>query len=127
MKLKFFKCNICGNIIAMVEESGVPVSCCGEDMEEIIPNTTDGAHEKHVPYCEIKDGIVHVRVGEEDHPMEDSHYIQWIALQTDRGNQRRCLKAGDAPEACFALCDGEKVEAVYEYCNIHGLWVKYAE
>ncbi|MFZ2243363.1 MAG: desulfoferrodoxin family protein, partial [Blautia wexlerae] len=26
------------------------------------------------------------------------------------------------PEAEFFLADGETLTAVYEYCNIHGLW-----
>ena len=123
MELKFYRCEHCGNIIAMVKESGVRVVCCDDEMKEIVANTTDGAHEKHVPVYEIKDNIVHVKIGEDEHPMEPDHYIEWIAIQTSSGNQRKCLKAGDAPEACFALCEGDEVEAVYEYCNIHGLWV----
>lgn len=123
MKMKFYKCEHCGNIIAMVHESGVKVVCCDDEMKEIIANTTDGAHEKHVPVWEVKDGFVHVKVGEAEHPMAPDHYIQWIALETTSGNQRKCLKPGDKPEACFALCEGDEVTAVYEYCNIHGLWL----
>lgn len=122
MELKFYRCEHCGNIVAMVKDSGVRVVCCGDEMKELVANTTDGAHEKHVPVCEIRDNMIRVRVGEDDHPMEPDHYIQWIAVQTSGGNQRKCLKAGDAPEACFALCEGDVVEAVYEYCNLHGLW-----
>lgn len=122
MKLKFYRCRVCGNIIAMVNESGVSVNCCGEDMEELVPNTSDGAGEKHIPVYELSDAKVKVKVGEIEHPMTDEHYICWIAIQTDAGNQRKCLEPGAAPEACFALCEGEKLEAVYEYCNMHGLW-----
>lgn len=122
MKMKFYRCEHCGNIIAMVEESGVPVVCCGDNMKQIIANTTDGAFEKHVPVYEIKDNMVHVKVGSAEHPMADAHYIQWIAVETTNGNQRKCLKPGDKPEACFALCEGDSVVAVYEYCNLHGLW-----
>jgi len=32
------------------------------------------------------------------------------------------LKPGDKPIVEFALSEGEKIEAVYEYCNLHGLW-----
>lgn len=126
MKMKFYRCEHCGNIIAMVEESGVPVVCCGDNMKQIIANTTDGAFEKHVPVYEVKDNMVHVQVGSAEHPMADAHYIQWIAVETTNGNQRKCLKPGDKPEACFALCDGDAVVAVYEYCNLHGLWVAEA-
>ena len=124
--MKFYKCEHCGNIIAMVEPSGVSVECCGDRMKRLVPNTSDGANEKHVPVYEIKDNIVHVRVGETEHPMGDDHYIQWIAIQTENGNQRKCLRPGDKPEACFALCEGDKLIAVYEYCNLHGLWVAEA-
>lgn len=122
MEMKFYKCNHCGNIIAKVHDSGVNVVCCDDDMVELVPNTHDGAHEKHVPVFEVKDNMVHVKVGSVEHPMEQAHYIQWIAIETNLGNQRKCLKPGEKPEACFALCEGEKLIAVYEYCNLHGLW-----
>lgn len=123
MKMKFYRCEHCGNIIAMVEESGVPVVCCGDNMKEIVANTTDGVSEKHVPVYEIKGNMVHVKIGETEHPMQDEHYIQWIAVETTSGNQRKCLKPGDKPEVCFALCEGDEIIAIYEYCNLHGLWV----
>ena len=122
MKMRFFICERCGNIIAMVRESGAPISCCGQKMTEIEAGTTDAAVEKHVPVCEIRDGKVFVTVGEAAHPMAPEHYIQWIAISTDRGNQRKTLAPGDEPKACFALCEGEKLEAVYAYCNLHSLW-----
>ena len=68
------------------------------------------------------DNIVNVKVGEADHPMLEAHYIQWIALQTNLGNQRKVLQPGQEPKAQFALLPGEKVVAVYEYCNLHGLY-----
>jgi superoxide reductase len=124
MELKFYKCKHCGNIIAVVKASGAPISCCGEKMTEIVPGTADAAVEKHVPVVEIKDGKVIVTVGEVAHPMAPEHYIEWIAISTDQGNQRKILEPGDKPMACFALCDGENFEAAYAYCNLHGLWKK---
>ncbi len=124
MDQKFFICEHCGNIIAMVKSSGVPVMCCGQKMKELIPGTTDAAVEKHVPEYEVKDGVVEVVVGAVEHPMVEEHFIEWILVQTNKGNQRKELKAGEAPKACFALCEGEEVEAVYAYCNLHGLWKK---
>lgn len=120
--MKFYKCPICGKIIAMVEERNVPTICCGKPMELLEANTQDGAHEKHIPVFEVKDGIVHVKVGEVAHPMMDNHYIQWILLETNLGNQRKVLKPGEEPVAKFALLEGEEVKAVYEYCNLHGLY-----
>lgn len=122
MEMKFYRCEHCGNIIAMVKNKGVPVMCCGQKMTEIVPGTTDAAVEKHVPVCELDGNILTVTVGEVEHPMLEEHYIEWIAVQTSSGNQRKILKPGDAPKATFALVDGDEVLAVYAYCNLHSLW-----
>ncbi|MBR5368569.1 MAG: desulfoferrodoxin [Lachnospiraceae bacterium] len=122
MEQKFYRCEHCGNIIAMVKNSGVPVVCCGEKMKEIVPGTVDASLEKHVPVFEVKDNVVYVTVGAVAHPMEEKHFIEWISLQTNAGNQRKVLKPGTEPKAAFAICEGETVEAVYAYCNLHGLW-----
>ena len=121
MEQKFYICKHCGNIIAKVKDSGVPVVCCGEKMAELVPGTTDAAVEKHVPVYEVKDGKVYVTVGSVEHPMLPEHYIEWVSLQTKQGNQRKCLKPGEAPKVYFLLA-GEKPLAVYAYCNLHGLW-----
>lgn len=118
---KFYRCKHCGNIIGMIHNSGVPVVCCGEEMEELVANTVDAAKEKHVPAVSIVGNTVKVEVGSVPHPMEEKHYIQWIYLQTEHGGQRKCLNPGDEPAAVFAL-DNDEVIAVYEYCNLHGLW-----
>lgn len=122
MEQKFYQCSHCGNIIAKVKDSGVPVICCGEEMTQIIPGTVDASLEKHVPVYTLEGNTVHVKVGSAEHPMAPEHYIQWISLQTKEGNQRKELGPGDKPEVCFALCQGDQVEAVYAYCNLHGLW-----
>lgn len=122
MEQKFYICEHCGKMVALVKESGVPVMCCGQKMTEIIPGTTDAAVEKHVPVYTVENNIVHVKVGEVEHPMTPEHFIEWVSIQTNQGNQRKALKPGDKPEICFALCDGDEVEAVYAYCNLHGLW-----
>lgn len=122
MKMKFYRCNVCGNIVAAVKESGVRVMCCGEVMEEIPVNTTDASVEKHVPVVTVDGRLVHVVVGETDHPMTPEHHIEWIAIQTTSGNQRKELSPDGKPETCFALCEGDKAISAYAYCNLHGLW-----
>ncbi len=122
MEMKFLICKHCGNIVAKVRDSGVPVVCCGEDMSELVPGAVDAAAEKHVPVIKVQGDTVMVSVGSVAHPMTDEHYIQWVALQTAAGNQRKALKPGDKPEVCFALCPGDQVEAAYAYCNLHSLW-----
>lgn len=122
MDMKFYKCKHCGQMVAIVKETGVPLICCGEPMEEIVAGTTDAAVEKHVPVYEVKDNKVVVTVGSVEHPMLDVHYIEWVSLQTKQGNQRKALKPGDAPKVEFAICEGDEVEAVYAYCNLHSLW-----
>lgn len=122
--MTFYKCKHCGKIIAIVNDIHIPTICCGEIMEEIPVNTSEGAHEKHIPVYEIKDNIVTVKVGEVEHPMMDAHYIEWIMIETNMGNQRKRLHPGDKPEAKFALLPEEKVLRVLEYCNLHGLYAK---
>ena len=122
MEMKFYRCKKCGQMVAIVEKKGCPIMCCGEPMEELIPGTSDGASEKHVPVYEVKDNKVYVCVGEVAHPMSEEHYIEWIAVQTNNGNQRKKLSPSDEPKAEFALLEGDEVQAVYAYCNLHGLW-----
>ncbi len=122
MEMKFYECTVCGQIIAIVKPTGAPVICCGKEMSEIIPGTKDASVEKHVPVYDADGCTVKVRVGSSEHPMTDNHYIEWIALQTANGNQRKCLKPGMKPEACFRICEGDRIEAVYACCNLHSLW-----
>ena len=122
MEMKFYRCAHCGQIIAIVKKTGVPVICCGEPMKEIIPSSTDASVEKHVPVVEVEGDTVKVTVGSTEHPMIPEHYIEWISLQTKAGNQRKALQPGDKPKVCFKICEGDEIEAVYAYCNLHSLW-----
>ena len=120
--MTFYKCAHCGNIIAHIRDSGVRCHCCGEEMKPLIPNTSDGAGEKHVPVVRVEGQTVTVTVGSVEHPMLEAHFIQWILLETKEGRQRKALKPSDKPTAVFALAPGDAVVAAYEYCNLHGLW-----
>lgn len=120
MAVKFFKCRHCGNVIVKCVDSGVPVVCCGEKMQELVPGTVDASLEKHLPVvtrldeCRIK-----VEVGSVPHPMTPEHHISFIYVETENGGMRIDLK--DEPQAVFCTCS-DKLVAVYEYCNLHGLW-----
>jgi len=117
---QFFKCGLCGNIITLLEDSGAKVSCCGQVMNELNPNTVDAAIEKHVPVL-IRDGNnLVVNVGSVPHPMTEEHHIAWIVAAQDDKTQRVSLNPVSAPSAEFILDDGPVT--VYEYCNLHGLW-----
>ena len=121
--LQFYRCMKCGNFVVFVDEKkACTPKCCGDDMTELKGNTSDGATEKHVPVVSVDGDKVTVKVGSVDHPMLEEHYIQWIVLETTKGFQKKNLKPGEKPEATFALTDGEKAVAAYEYCNLHGLW-----
>ena len=120
---KFFVCKHCGNMIGLLHDAGVPMMCCGEKMVELVPNTTDAAQEKHVPVATVEGNKVVVNIGSVDHPMAAEHWIQWVYLETDKGGHRKVLNPGEKPHVVFALTEDEKPVAVYEYCNLHGLWV----
>ena len=122
MEMKFYQCPKCGQIVAVVKKTGAPLVCCGEQMKVLAAGETDAAVEKHVPVFTVEGNTVHVTVGSAEHPMLPEHYIEWIAIQTKFGNQRKALTPGSEPKACFSLCEGDSVEAVYAYCNLHSLW-----
>ena len=119
---KFYRCERCGNIIGKIHDSGVSVVCCGEKMKKLEAGVVEASREKHIPLVSVEGDTVKVVVGSVTHPMTEEHSIEWVYLETDRGGQRKALKAGDAPEVCFAIKD-EKPIAVYAYCNLHGLWM----
>ena len=122
MEQKYFECKVCGNIVAMVKESGPKVMCCGQKMEKIEAGTVEASREKHIPVVTRNGNTLEVVVGSVDHPMIDVHYIEWISVQTNLGNQIKNLSPNEAPKAKFELLEDEVVEAVYAYCNLHGLW-----
>ncbi len=118
---RFYLCRICGNMVGLIDGAGVPIMCCGEEMEHLEPQTENEGGEKHSPVVSVEGDKVKVKVGSVPHPMENSHRIMWVYLQTDRGGQRKCLAPGENPELEFCLCD-EKPTAVYAYCDTHGLY-----
>jgi superoxide reductase len=121
MATKFYKCNQCGNVVIKVVDANVPVMCCGEKMVELTPNTVDASGEKHLPVVtRIDEKTIKVEVGSVAHPMLEEHHISFIYVETENGGIKVNLK--DKPEAIVYVGD-EKPVAVYEYCNLHGLWM----
>ncbi len=119
---KFFICKHCGNIVGFINNSGVPLVCCGEKMTELVANTTDAAVEKHVPVITVNGSKVTVDIGSIEHPMTEQHYISWVYIQTSKGGQRKNLAPNDKPSVEFVLTDDDNLETAYAYCNLHGLW-----
>ncbi len=119
---QFYQCTHCKNFVATIVDGGVTPACCGEPMKKLEANTTDAATEKHVPVVALeRDGhIVRATVGETPHPMEEEHYIEFIALETADRLEIHKLKPGQTPATFFA--GGVDHGTVYAYCNLHGLW-----
>ena len=118
---KFFICEKCGNLMTLINSSGVPVVCCGQKMTKLEAGTVDASREKHIPLVEVKENEVNVLVGSVIHPMSEEHNIAWVYIKTDKGGQIKHLSPTDEPKACFTL-KNEKLLEVYAYCNLHGLW-----
>ncbi|SCJ71270.1 Desulfoferrodoxin [uncultured Clostridium sp.] len=116
-----YKCDICGNIVEVLQEASGSLVCCGKPMTLKDERTKDGAGEKHLPVVEERADGVFVKVGEVEHPMVEAHHIQWIEVLTATEVLRLNLKAGDKPEGIFNV-EYNNVVAVREYCNLHGLW-----
>ena len=123
-EVKYYICEKCGNLVELINASGVSMVCCGQKMTRLEPGVVEASHEKHVPVVNVADDSVTVNVGSVIHPMSKEHSILWISLETDRGVYRRELSPDDAPKASFKLSDGEVAKTVYAYCNLHGLWKK---
>ena len=122
MEQKFYQCEKCKTIVTPVQGAGDAAICCSQELRELVPGTTDGAAETHVPTYRVEGTLVTVSVGSVEHPMLQEHSIEWVVLKTKEGSQQKALKAGERPVVQFALCQGDEVEAVYAYCNLHGLW-----
>ena len=119
--MKFYQCAHCKNIIVYAYDKGVPVSCCGEKMKELIPNTAEAATEKHLPVItKNENGIVEITVGSTLHPMLSEHHIGWVVIETKEGAQKKTLSG--EPRITFTLSENDKLIAAYAYCNLHGLW-----
>ena len=148
----FYRCSVCGNIVAMVKIGGGTLTCCGQPMVKLVSNSTEASTEKHIPVVTEEVGKINVTVGSVKHPMLAEHYIEWIALITDSTMQIKYLKPGMEPTAEFTFysasseviytgeddevvlnCEGSPCNfnyedapkaVVYAYCNLHGLWKK---
>ncbi|MBD3253002.1 desulfoferrodoxin [Candidatus Pacearchaeota archaeon] len=117
-----YKCEVCGNIVEVVHVGGGQLVCCGQAMKLLEENTVDAAQEKHVPVIEKTPEGVRVKIGDVEHPMEESHYIEFIEIIVNGKSYKKFLKPGDKPEAEFCI-QAENIMA-REYCNLHGLWKK---
>lgn len=118
---RFYYCEICGNIIGKIHDSGVPVVCCGQDMTRFDVHTEDGPYDKHKPIIKLSGNMVNVKIGSTEHPMSQEHHITWIYLLTEKGGQRKNLKIADKPDINFSVVDDKPI-GVFSHCNIHGLW-----
>ena len=120
----FLRCEKCGNIVELVEDSGIGMMCCGERMKRLMPNTADAATEKHVPSAEKTGNTLTVKVGSVPHPMTPGHHINWICVAQGNLSQRAELPPEGNPEAQFSI--GPGAITIYAYCNLHGLWASEA-
>ncbi len=122
MATKFFKCAVCGNVIVKFVDSGIIPECCGEEMVELQPDTTDGKVEYHIPVVErMEDSTLKIMVGAEPHPMTEKHHIVFIYAETENGGQIHYLDPTKPAQTVICDCT-DKIVAVYAYCNLHGLW-----
>lgn len=117
-----YKCEICGNVVSVLEVGGGELICCGQPMTLFEEKTKEEGNEKHVPVIEIDGNKVMVKVGSVEHPMEDNHWIELIQLlKGDKVIVEKRLYPGEKPVAEFEVEDTSGLRA-REVCNVHGLW-----
>ncbi len=119
MKVEFYRCSECGNMVAKIKDGGGTLTCCGESMKKLTANATDAAQEKHVPAVTKEKGKIKAAIGSTLHPMLPEHHIEWIALAAEDKVEFKFLQPGEEPRAEFNETESG---TIYEYCNLHGLW-----
>ncbi len=107
---QIYKCEICGNITEVLHTGQGELVCCGQPMKLQTEKLEEEGTEKHKPVIENNK----VKVGSVPHPMEETHYIEWI----EADNCKTFLKPSDKPEAEFS----KQPKQARAYCNVHGLW-----
>ena len=122
--VRFYHCPICKTTIGLIHGDMEHMTCCGKKLEELVPNTVDASIEKHTPVYEKVDNKILVKVGEVEHPMDEDHYIMWVAQVTDNTTTRVRLLPGEKIEIEFPYIPGA---LLYAYCNKHGLWETIVE
>ena len=111
------QCKTCGTLIKVLKnDSEKNIQCCGEEMENIIPNSVDAAAEKHIPTYEILGDTISVNV---PHVMEEEHFIEWISLETDSKEYTVTLSPNKEAKTTFPYIPNS---TLYSFCNKHGLW-----
>ena len=130
MNKKFYLCNICKNLVDLINDGGGTLVCCGEEMELLINNTVDADYEKHIPAIDVKHEnnrkVLEIKIGDVIHPMEENHYIDFIYIEYINGGTLIKLDITKDPILTWDITD-ENVLAVYAYCNLHGMWAKNLE
>lgn len=122
--MRFFICSHCGNLAILLHDSGVPMFCCGQKMNELKPAAAEASPDRHLPVITVQGNAVTVTVGKEPHPMQPEHSIEWIVLQGEKTLQLRKLTPQDEPKTTFMLAPDDRVVGAWAYCNLHGLWEK---
>jgi superoxide reductase len=122
MSNKIYTCQVCGNVIELLHDGNGELVCCGKPMDLLPEKSSEEGQEKHLPVLERDGNNLKVKVGSVAHPMEESHYIEWIEINMiDVGRiAKKYLKPNDKPEVEFHV-RGENFK-IRSYCNLHGLW-----
>ena len=124
MKTKYYRCNVCGKIVAVVNDTKGELTCCNKPMEEITKKEVDDKllNDKHIPtYKRTKNKVV-VQVGSELHPSSKEHHIEWVSLITNKGFQVKTVDRDESPVVTFRVDEDEQIEEITSYCNIHSLY-----
>ena len=111
LRMKFYVCPICGNIICSTGE--MVVSCCGIVLPALEPETEDDNH--HMSIEKVEDEY-YITI---QHEMSKKHYISFIVAMKDDGYEIKKLYAEGNAEARFKI---NRTKYILYYCNRHGLF-----
>lgn len=120
--MKFYICPETQTVVEVVAGQPAPLTIDGKPMEELVPNSTDAAVEKHMPVLSVENGVLKVSVGEVEHPSIEKHWIPFVAVKAGDLVLRRSINATEKPVAEFPLGSYKGEVEVYAWCNLHGIW-----
>jgi len=124
MKARFYRCNLCDQLVLVLDKRVSPLICCGSEMEYLTSRNDDQVKEKHVPSYVRNGNEVTVSVGSTLHPSSKEHYIDWVAILTNKGYQVKYISRNELPITKFFLDKDEELLSIYSYCNLHSLYEK---
>lgn len=119
--MKFYMCSKCNQMYFSEDKASDNLVCCEEKVEELVPIEIGDVLDHHGIVIRKTGNFVNISINDK-HPMIETHFIKFIALQTNEGFQYKELDYLKERKTTFILSNTETIIQIYTYCNIHMLF-----